>query len=219
MARLSAFGRRGQGWLSAVIRFLHITLLICGALLLIVLFTPIVPWAARPLGASWTDTNQGVLIVLSGTTTAFSEPPSKLLIGLNTYWRTIHAIYAWRNGHFRNILLSGAGTVETIKPLMIANGIPEAAILIENAAVTTRENAVFSKPILAGLPGPYVLVTSDYHMYRASRCFAHEGISVETLPAPDLFKRCQFPLQRFDAFFDVITEFASIAYYRYHGWI
>jgi uncharacterized SAM-binding protein YcdF (DUF218 family) len=209
----------GSSWLSTALRFFRNVLLASGALLLAVTFTPLVPWAARPLATPWTDVNHGVLIILSGSTVTYSDPAAKLMIGLNTYWRVVHAIYAWRNGRFQTILVSGDGTGETVKPLLIANGIPESAIVVEGRATNTRENAAFSKPILAGLPGPYVLVTSDYQMFRASRCFAHEGITVETLPAPDLFKRCNIRLERWDAFYQLLAEVSSIAYYRVHGWI
>lgn len=210
---------RGRVWVSYLIRSFRAVLLTAGALLLAVTFTPLVPWLAYPLGAKWTDVNKGVLIILSGSTVTYSGPPPNLEIGFSTYWRVIHAIYVWRNGHFNNILLSGYGTAETVKPLLIANGIPESAILVENHATSTRENAIFSKPILAGLPGPYVLLTSDYHMFRASHCFAHEEIAVETMPAPDLFKRCNQRLQRWDAFWELVTEYTAIAYYRARGWI
>jgi uncharacterized SAM-binding protein YcdF (DUF218 family) len=201
------------------IRILRAIVLSAGALLLVVTFTPLVPWAARPLAHHWTDVDHGVLIVLSGSTIAYSGSPPQPLIGVDTYWRTIHAIHVWRSGHFQTILLSGADMAETVKPLLILNGIPESAILVENRAMSTHENALFSKPVLASLPGPYVLLTSDYHMFRAARCFAHEGIRVETLPAPDLFKRAGDRIERWPLFFELLREYVSIAYYRFHGWI
>ena len=195
--------------------FLSIT----GGLLLCILFTPLVPWSERVIAMPWTSVDRGVLIVLSGTSVEYSDPASRRMIGLNTYWRVVHAIYAWRNGHFQKILVSGIESDQTIKPLLIANGIPESAVLVENRSANTRENAFFSKPILASFPGPYVLLSSDYHMYRASRCFARANISVETLPVPDLAKRCDVKLQRWDAFCQLAGEFSSIAYYRLRGWI
>jgi len=193
-------------------------LMLSGGLLLLVLFTPLVQWMSRSLSTAWTGQEQGVLILLSGASVTYADPPG-LVIGQNTYWRTVHAIAVWRHGHFRNLLLSGEGSEETVKPLLLANGIPESAILVENKASNTHENAVFAKPILARLPGPYVLLTSDYHMYRAARCFAHEQIAVETLPAPDFSKGADRPLLRWDKFWLLAGEFASIGYYRYHGWI
>jgi uncharacterized SAM-binding protein YcdF (DUF218 family) len=204
---------------AAALRLLRIVLIATGTLLFVVTFTPLVIWAARPLTSSWTNVDQGVLIILSGSTVTLPGPPPNLVIGQNTYWRVVHGIHLWRNRHFRNILVSGYGTVETIKPLLIANGIPENAILVENRSITTHENALFSKPILAGLPGPYVLLTSDYHMYRAARCFAHEDIAVETIPAPDLFKRYNTRLERWNLFWNLVDEFSAIGYYRFRGWM
>ncbi len=205
--------------MKSILRFCRWTLISLGALLLVVLFTPFVPLAARPLRTNWTSVDRGVLIVLSGSTLSYEGNPPTRLIGLNTYLRTVHAIAVWRSGHFRNILLSGEGVEETVKPLLLINGIPESAILIENKSTTTHENALFTKPILAQLPGPYVLLTSDFHMLRASRCFAHEQIPVETLPAPDLFKRYNTRLERWDAFTQLLTEYVQIAWYRAKGWI
>jgi len=203
---------------SRLLLLFRVILMTAGVLLLTVTFTPLVQWTSRCLSTGWTDKDQGVLIVLSGATVTYDDPPG-LVIGQNTYWRVIHAIAVWRHGHFRHILLSGTGSAETIKPLLITNGIPESAILVENGANNTHENALFTKPILAGLPGPYVLLTSDYHMYRASRCFAHEKIAVETLPAPDFSKGIEQPLRRWDKFLLLAGEFASIGYYHLHGWI
>jgi uncharacterized SAM-binding protein YcdF (DUF218 family) len=190
-----------------------------GALILLVTFTPLVPWAGRQLSATWTDTDRGVLIVLAGDTITFSGPEPNHAIGQGSYWRAIDAIWVWRHGHFRTVLLSGLHSRETIKPLLVASGIPENAILVEDRSSSTRENALFVKPVLAGLPGPFVLLTSDYHTYRASRCFAKAGIPVETLPAPDLLKRSNTLVLRWQAFWDLGTEFVKIAYYRVKGWI
>jgi uncharacterized SAM-binding protein YcdF (DUF218 family) len=204
--------RRIWIWLRAV-------LTVAGALILLVTFTPLVPWLGRQLSTNWTDTDRGVLIVLASGTVTYSGPEPNQAIGEGSYWRAIHAIYVWRHAHFRTLLLSGAYSAETIKPFLIANGIPENAILVENRSTTTRENVLFLEPFLAGLSGPFVLLTSDYHMYRASRCFAKEHLSVETLPAPDVLKRANSPIARWQAFWDVCAELVKIAYYRVKGWI
>jgi uncharacterized SAM-binding protein YcdF (DUF218 family) len=200
-------------------RYLRATLAAAGAWILVVTFTPLVPWAASRLSATWTDTDRGVLIVLGGSTVTFDESPPVHVIGDSTYWRAIHAIYLWRHGHFRTMLLSGEYSGETMKPFLIANGIPESAILVEDRSSSTRENVLFLKPILAGLSGPFVLLTSDYHTFRASRCFAKEKIRVETLPAPDILKRSNIRMARWQAFWELTVELAKIGYYRVHGWI
>jgi uncharacterized SAM-binding protein YcdF (DUF218 family) len=190
-----------------------------GALTLLVTFTPLVPWAASRLSATWTDTDRGVLIVLAGGTVTYAGPGPNQTIGESGYWRAIHAIALWRHRHFQTVLVCGAYSGESIKPLLVANGIPASAILVEDRSTSTRENALFAKPILAGLPGPYVLLTSDYHTWRAKRCFAKENIPVETLPAPDLLKRSNTPLLRWGGFWELAGECVKIGYYRFQGWI
>lgn len=190
-----------------------------GALTLLVTFTPLVPWAASRLSNAWTDTDHGVLIVLAGGTVTYAGPGPNQTIGESGYWRAIHAIALWRHRHFHTVLVCGAYSGESIKPLLVANGVPASAILVERRSTNTRENALFAKPILAGLPGPYVLLTSDYHTWRAKRCFAKENIPVETLPAPDLLKRSSTLALRWAGFWELANEYVKIGYYRFKGWI
>ena len=204
---------------SKAFRLLQFFCMIVGLLMLCIVFTPLDEWLGVPLASPWTDVDRGGLILLSGATVEYAGPPPNRAIGYNTYWRTIHAIAVWRHGHFSNILISGVDTEQTVKPLLMANGIPESAILVENRATSTHENALFSRPILAGLPGPYVLLTSDYHMYRAAHCFRHEDIAVETMPAPDLYKRKSNRVERWGIFCGLTIEYTSIAYYHLKGWL
>ncbi|MDB5111452.1 MAG: YdcF family protein [Mucilaginibacter sp.] len=57
---------------------------------------------------------------------------------------------------------------------------PDSSILIENNSRNTIENARFSKVTLnnSHLKGPYLLVTSAFHMRRAMMIFKKEGIDV-----------------------------------------
>ena len=199
-----------------LIRF---TLATAGALLLAVTFTPLVPWTALRLSSDWTDSDGDVLIVLGGSTISHRDFPSGRVVGYDTYWRVLAAVYAWRTGHFRSLLLCGAGLADSARPLLLAYGVPDGAILVEDRSTSTRENAIFARPILARLPGRFVLLTSDYHMFRAARCFAHERIPVATRPFPDVAKRSNSLTFRWQGFWIVSTELGKIAYYRIRGWI
>ena len=84
-----------------------------GLLLLLITFTPLVPWAAAQLCVEWSDRDGEVLIVLLGTTVG---DDGDAFIGLNSYWRAAYAVRAWHYGRFRKILLCGMGSAETIKP-------------------------------------------------------------------------------------------------------
>jgi len=204
-ARLAALARR--------------TLMCAGLLLLAVTFTPLVRFMAGRL-AEWGDGTSGDTMVLLGAETVeYPGFPGGMIIGDSTYWRTLHAIYLWHHGHFRRMVICGRGVAATVKPVLVAYGIPEPAIVLEERSESTRENALYAKPVLSASPGPVVLVTSDYHMYRARRCFAREGIAVIPQAAPDLLKRFGSLPARWPGFWVVTTELAKIAWYRARGWM
>lgn len=190
-----------------------------GALALVVTFTPVVQWGAQGLSSPWRDGQGDVLVLLTGSESSNPGYPSGMVVGTNTYWRVLHAIYMWRAGSFRTLVVCGVGSEVAVKPLLLAYGIPGAAIVTENRSTSTHENALFVKPILAGLSGRFVLVTSDYHTYRASRCFARAGIPVVMQAAPDVLMRSNSLVYRWQGFWTLMTEYAKIGYYRIRGWI
>ena len=99
------------------------------------------------------------------------------------------------------------------------HGIPAEAIVLEPKSTSTRENALFTKDLLAAEPGTKVLLTSDYHMFRAHRAFLKAGLMVEPRPIPDVRKRSTRWRGRWPAFLDLMQEYCKIAYYRARGWI
>lgn len=189
-----------------------------GLLLLLVTVTPLDVWWATQLAGPWNDPKGEVLIVLGGSVLEDGE------MGTSTYWRSVYAVRAWREGGFKEIVLSGGGppmgTVsESMRSFLVAQGVPRESIWLETKSLSTRENALLTKPILDGIPGRKVLLTSDYHMYRARRAFEKVGVNVLPRPFPDARKRAQNPLGRWDAFLDLTEETAKIVVYRLRGWI
>jgi uncharacterized SAM-binding protein YcdF (DUF218 family) len=190
-----------------------------GAFLLIITFTPVVRFAASRLAAEWGEADGDILVVLGAETVEYAGFPDGMVIGQSSYWRALHAIYLWRHGHFRHLVLCGKGSSITMKPLLVANGVPAEAIAVEDRSTSTRENALYAKPILSAMAGRVVLLTSDFHMYRARRCFAREGIAVIPQPCPDVLKRVNSLPARWPGFWVVTAELAKIAWYRARGWI
>jgi uncharacterized SAM-binding protein YcdF (DUF218 family) len=189
-----------------------------GALLVVVSTTPVVKWWGATLAGKWNDPNGDVLVVLGG---GVLDPG---LLASNSYWRATYALWAWRDGHFKYILLSGSGDPQTPVADLMADylkfhGVPAEAILVENRSASTHENALFTKPILEKLSGRKVLLTSDYHMYRALRCFRKAGLDVEPRPFPDAIKRGNGLTSRWGAFTDLAIETLKIGYYWKQGWI
>jgi uncharacterized SAM-binding protein YcdF (DUF218 family) len=103
--------------------------------------------------------------------------------------RLMQAITLYKDGKIRKIFLSGgSGSIlekdvlesYLLKDYLLKLGIPDSAIIVEGHSKNTRENALFSKPLLDSLNknGRYLLITSAFHMPRALRCFKKVGINV-----------------------------------------
>lgn len=108
--------------------------------------------------------------------------------------RFIQTVKLYQEGIIEHILISGGNgslvagkyrEAEWAKKQLISVGIPANAVLIENNSRSTLENAEFSKKVLdsAGLQPPYVLITSAFHMRRASWIFEKEGINIIPFPS------------------------------------
>ena len=145
-------------------------------------------------------------------------------MGPDTYWRCIYAVRAWRAGHFERVYVSGGPSLgepvaSEMKRMLELYGVPADRIIEETASHSTRENALFLKPLLARESQPPLLITSDLHMFRAQRVFARLGILVAGRAAPDAVKRGGRWEQRWSVFLDLAVESVRIGYYYARGWI
>ena len=188
-----------------------------GLLVVLVTVTPLTPWWAARLAGPWTDPKGDTLIVASGSILGNG------MIGESSYWRSIYAALIYRQGGFREVVVSGGGEpapiAVPIADYLVSQGVPRDRIRLETQSRTTRENALNVTALLAGAAGRNVLLTSDYHMYRAYRTFRKAGLEVETAPFPDAGKRGSSWQGRWPAFMDLVVESAKILYYRVRGWI
>lgn len=91
--------------------------------------------------------------------------------------------YADKNKTSKIIVTGGKGSDEDISEAasmnnyLIAKGIDKTRIILEDKAVDTRENLEFSKEIIGDSSKSIVIVTSDFHMYRALRLAEQTGFS------------------------------------------
>jgi uncharacterized SAM-binding protein YcdF (DUF218 family) len=184
-----------------------------GAILVLITFTPVLRWWAAALAGRWGDGKGKVLIVLGGDLT------SSDILGVTSYWRSVYAVFAWREGHYQTLVLSGLNLAGPMRDFVIAYGIPRDAILIEDRSRDTHENAIFTAKLLRNDPRQKVLLTSDYHMFRASRAFRKAGLDVSPLPFPDAQKRVNSLIERWSIFCVLSTETTGVAYYGLRGWI
>jgi hypothetical protein len=70
-------------------------------MLLVVTVTPVGNWYVRTLAGPWNDPDGEILILLG------ADDPNDGYIGAATYWRSVYGARAWREGHFRAIVVCG----------------------------------------------------------------------------------------------------------------
>ena len=93
------------------------------------------------------------------------------------------------------------------------------SIVAEWRSTSTRENGIETVRLIEGMPGKKVLLTSDFHMYRAIRVFRKLGIEATPMAVPDVLNAAKAWAWRFLAFETMLVESAKIAYYSLRGWI
>ncbi len=183
-----------------------------GLLVLVVTLTPIVRPAGVLLAGRWNEPKGDVLAVLAGSFLGDGT------IGESSYWRTIYAGRAWRTGGFQRVILSGQGSA-AMKDLLRSLDVPDSSISVENCSTSTRESALALAGMLNTHHNNVVLLTSDYHMYRALAALRKAGLDPVPSPFPDVIKRSYRWNTRWPAFLEVVGESVKIAYYRVRGWI
>ena len=137
-------------------------------------------------------------------------------------------------GRAPKVLLSGGaleGDVSEARGMAHAirqQGVPETALILENASRTTYENAALTEDTLKSRGiGKVLLVTSALHMPRAMAAFSKQGVEVIAAPAPpqivaptDGSLPLWLPDQRtFDASRSIIKEYAGLFVYWLRGWV
>lgn len=194
-------------------RWLTVLLAVTGGIAILTMATPATTVFAHRLAGPITAPTAPLLIVLT------AAPPIDGMLSESSYWRSIYAVRAWRSGAFERILLSGEHAA-VMKRLLVSEGVPSDRIDLEEKARSTRESAEFTAALLRDRKGPPpVLMTSDYHMFRARKCFAKAGIAVAPRPIPDAIKRSAEWYNRPTILAIEIGEIMKIAGYRLRGWI
>jgi uncharacterized SAM-binding protein YcdF (DUF218 family) len=203
--------RRAGRWITRALTAL-------GFLLALVTLTPLDSWWIKLLAGPGNDSKGEVLVVLGGDSI-------KDVIGGSSYWRSVYAVRAWREGGFRTVVVTGGSlngevpAAERMRDFMVSQGIPASAIMVEGESHSTRENALKSKALLDKLPGRKVLLSSDYHMFRAARVFRKAGIDIAPRSLPDASKQIVAWKDRWPVFWGLCLETAKIGYYFARGWI
>jgi len=200
--------------LSRLLRRLQFLASCLGLLLITVtVAVPLLHYWTTALSTPWRDESGDVLIVLGGDIVA----PD--IIGQTSYWRSVYAVRAWHTGGYHRIVVTGENIAPLMKEFITSQGVPPQVVLVENAATSTRENALNVAALLRGDTSRKVLLTSDFHMRRALGAFRRAGVDASPLAIPDAHKRLNDWTQRWSIFWMLLQETAKVAYYKAHGWV
>jgi uncharacterized SAM-binding protein YcdF (DUF218 family) len=152
--------------------------------------------------------------------------------------RFVQPLLLYKKGMVKKLLITGGNvnikglkiddTQESkkVKEVLIAMGVAEKDIYLEENARNTHENATYTKKMLAPyLAEEMVLVTSAMHMPRAKACYIKEGFRVVVYPA-DIKKKdtpsgildLVIPQERnLSKFAELIREMAGFVIYKVVG--
>jgi uncharacterized SAM-binding protein YcdF (DUF218 family) len=183
-----------------------------GLITVLVLSTPVVSWWARTYAGPIEQPKGDVLILLS------AAGDDQGGISYSSYWRARQAVLAWQSGGFKKIVVSGGGGPGIVN-FLVGQGVPREAIVAEWESRSTRENGIATARLIEDMPGKKVLLTSDFHMFRALRVFRKLQIEVTPMPAPDALHSTEHWNGRFQAFETMLVESAKILDYAVRGWI
>jgi len=109
--------------------------------------------------------------------------------------RITHALQLYRMGKIKKILISGGQGLNPTNPnsealllknFLLMTGVPESDVMIEDQSKNTAQNAQFSKEFLMksgiSLNQEFLLITSAFHMVRATKCFTKAGLQTAAFP-------------------------------------
>lgn len=194
-------------------------------------------WEIPPTSISAAKTHDVGIILTGGTTNDNKLPKENIFLGKSAD-RIGQALELYKRGKIKQILISGGEIsimgkshkreVEEIAKYLIISGVPKENIFLETYSQNTRENALNCSKILKKhfSKQSYLLITSGFHLRRASACFEKVGIKVDTFGANYLSHERSYywynilPKEDCFAYSQLIFR-EIIGYYTYKtvGWI
>lgn len=193
-------------------------------------------WEPKPVPFAAID-NYDVGVVFTGVTKGSKTPRDRVYFNHGAD-RITHTLQLYNEGKIKHILISGglgfqqvtnSTAAERLRSFLTMTGVPDSVITVEAEAVNTYENAVESAKILnTKFPDQkYLLITSAFHMKRASLCLAKQDIDFHTFPTDYYTDR---PTLNFDDLIipkaeaiekweKIIKEWVGIVTYKVMGYI
>ncbi|MEO8681193.1 MAG: YdcF family protein, partial [Vicinamibacterales bacterium] len=191
------------------------------AAIILVFYTPVLWWAATPLQVSAPPQAADAIVVFAGGVGESGKA------GVGVQERVSQAVALYKGGYAAHIIFSSGYVftlreAEVMKAVAVDNGVPAGAILLEERAANTLENVTFTDRILREHHwNRILLVSSPYHMRRATMTWRKQAPDVTVTPTP--VTQSQFYLHSNGADADqivgILHEYLAIVQYRWKGWL
>ena len=166
-----------------------------------------------------------IVLMGGGVWGSTNYPYACLSEGADRAW---HAARLWKAGKAPIIIPSNVGAELGDVKLLVDLGVPRDAVILENKAVNTEENAKFVRDILAAKNAKgakVLLVTSACHMRRSLYMFEKYAPEVECIPAATDYQKLPWVDMPFDfrGLLPNINAFANVnslvhEYIGYYGY-
>ncbi|MGE0865658.1 MAG: ElyC/SanA/YdcF family protein [Vicinamibacterales bacterium] len=190
------------------------------ALYLLLFQTPALWWVASPLLVTAPPQAAEAIVVFAGGVGESGKP-----IGFQE--RVTQAVDLYRAGYAPKLIFSSGYVftlreAEVMKAVAIDQGVPADAILLEEAAKNTHDNVLLTRQILNQHGWDRILlVSSPYHMRRATLTWRKLAPGVEVVPTP--VPQSQFYTHERGASLEqirgILHEYLALIDYWRRGWI
>lgn len=188
---------------------------------LLVFQTPLVWWAAEPLRLSAMPEAADAVVVFAGGVGESGKAQGGYLERLK------QAVDLYKAGYASSLVFSSGYVfsfkeAEVMRTLAIDQGVPPDRIVLEEQATNTYENVAFTNRILEQRQWRRILlVSSPYHMRRATLVWQKVAPDVTVIPAPPFSS--QFYEHGTGASLEqvrgILWEYAALAVYWWRGWL
>ncbi len=157
-----------------------------------------------------------IIIVRYGTSDRARPADVIVVLGggeAGTVRRALHGAALYRRGYAPYVLCTGGVTIpgggseaDRCAEVMAAQGVPTEAVLREDSSRSTVQNARATAALMAAHGWrDAVLVSDDFHLWRARRLFEWQGVRVYPSPA----QRTTGPLSADEELYAVLRELAA----------
>jgi uncharacterized SAM-binding protein YcdF (DUF218 family) len=194
-------------------------------------------WEVRPVPFAEMKGTYDYGILLTGITKSKAGPSDRVYFNRGAD-RATHTLQLYKLGLVRKVIISGGSgrlidigvrEADELASFMILSGVKQEDLIVENKSNNTHDSAIEVANLLKELPEPkrLLLITSGYHLPRASACFEKAKLTIDvfatdplTLDGPLTLDMFIVPkVEAFGIWQALFKEWAGMVAYKAAGYI